>query len=83
MFLFNLSRSAFVSFNVVGLSKQTLVQIPWHMKEQVGSFNIKFSAQHHHNDMRLLERFNVLAAYQAHSHIFCADPQVFGVTTVQ
>ncbi|WP_346394429.1 hypothetical protein [Pseudomonas syringae] len=83
MFLFNLSRSAFVSFNVVDLSKQTLVQIPWHMKEQVGSFNIKFSAQHHHNDMRLLERFNVLAAYQAHSHIFCADPQVFGVTTVQ
>lgn len=83
MFLFNLSRSAFASFNVVDLSKQTLVKVPSHMRGQVGSFKIKFSAQHHHNDMRLLERFNLLAAYQAHSHIFCADPKVFGVTTIQ
>ncbi|MFG0682848.1 hypothetical protein ACF8GB_20360 [Pseudomonas sp. xss_4] len=83
MFLFNLNRSAFVSFNFLNLSKQTLVEIPSYMKDQVGSFSIKFSAQHHHNDMRLLERFNVLAAYQAHSHIFCADPQVFGITTIQ
>lgn len=83
MFLFNLSRSAFASFNIVDLSKQTLVKVPSHMREQVKTFNIKFSAQHHHNDMGLLERFNVLAAYQAHSHIFCADPQVFGITTIQ
>ncbi|WP_337226086.1 hypothetical protein [Proteus terrae] len=82
MFLFNLSRSAFASFNVVDLSKQTLVNIPPRMKGQVASFNIKFSAQHHHNNMRLLERFNVLAAYQSHSHIFCADPKVFGITTI-
>ncbi|MGG4603763.1 hypothetical protein ACLPHM_03105 [Paenalcaligenes sp. Me131] len=81
MFLFNLSRSAFASFNVLNLSKQTLVTVPSRMKEQVKSFNIKFSAKHHHNDMRLLKNFNVLAAYQAHSHVFCADPQVFGVTT--
>ncbi|CAM3956045.1 DUF4238 domain-containing protein [Bordetella tumbae] len=83
MFLFNLSRSAFASFNILDLSKQTLVKVPSHMKKQVESFNIKFSAQHHHNNTGLLERFNVLAAYQAHSHIFCADPQVFGVTTIQ
>lgn len=83
MFLFNLNRSAFASFNVVDLSKQTLVEVSPHMREQVEAFNIKFSAQHHHNDMRLLERFNVLAAYQAHSHIFCADPNVFGITTIQ
>ncbi|MDU7403244.1 MAG: hypothetical protein E7L15_05110 [Citrobacter portucalensis] len=82
MFLFNLSRSAFASFNVVDLSKQTLIQIPPRMRGQVESFNIKFSAQHHHNNMRLLERFNVLAAYQAHSHIFCADPKIFGITTI-
>jgi len=83
MFLFNLSRSAFASFNVVNLSKQTLVEVPTQMREQVKSFNMEFSAQHHHNVMNLLERFNVLAAYQAHSHIFCADPQVFGITTIQ
>lgn len=83
MFLFNLSRSAFASFNVVNLSKQTLVQVPTQMREQVKSFNMKFSAQHHHNVMNLLERFNLLAAYQARSHIFCADPQVFGITTIQ
>jgi len=83
MFLFNLSRSAFAAFNVVDLSKQTLVEVSSRMRGQVGSFNMKFSAQHHHNDMKLLERFNVLAAYQAHSHIFCADPQVFGITTIQ
>lgn len=82
MFLFNLSRSAFASFNVVDLSRQSLVQIPPRMRGQVESFNIKFSAQHHHNNMRLLERFNVLAAYQAHSHIFCADPKIFGITTI-
>jgi hypothetical protein len=81
MFLFNLSRSAFASFNVVNLSKQTLVEVPQHIKGKVDSFNIKFSAQHHHNDIRLLEKFNALATYQAHSHIFCADPQVFGVST--
>lgn len=83
MFLFNLSRSAFASFNVIDLSKQTLVEVPPRMRGQVESFNMKFSAQHHHNHMRLLERFNMLAAYQAHSHIFCADPQVFGITTIQ
>ncbi|WP_256674226.1 hypothetical protein [Pseudomonas sp. DE0010] len=83
MFLFNLSRSAFASFNVVDLSRQTLVEVPPQMRGQVESFNMKFSAQHHHNNMILLERFNVLAAYQAHSHIFCADPQVYGVTTIQ
>ncbi|WP_313079509.1 hypothetical protein [Atlantibacter sp.] len=82
MFLFNLSRTAFASFNVVDLSKQTLVNIPPRMMGQVASFNIKFSAQHHHNNMRLLERFNALAAYQSHSHIFCADPKVFGITTI-
>ncbi|HBZ8437511.1 TPA: hypothetical protein M8J30_004990 [Klebsiella aerogenes] len=82
MFLFNLSRSAFASFNVVDLSKQTLVNIPPRMRGQVASFNINFSAQHHHNNIRLLERFNVLAAYQSHSHIFCADPKVFGITTI-
>lgn len=82
MFLFNLSRSAFASFNVVDLSKQTLVQIPPRMRGQVESFNIKFSAQHDHNNMRLLKRFNILAAYQAHSHIFCADSKIFGVTTI-
>lgn len=83
MFLFNLNRSAFASFNVVDLAKQTLVKVPPRMREQVELFNIKFSAQHHHNNMKLLEKFNVLAAYQAHSHIFCAEPQVFGVTTIQ
>lgn len=83
MFLFNLNRSTFASFNVVDLSKQTLIKVPSHMREQVDSFNIRFSAQHHHNNMRLLEGFNVLAAYQAHSHIFCADPHVFGITTIQ
>jgi len=82
MFLFNLNRSAFASFNVVDLSKQTLVQIPPRMRGKVESFNIKFSAQHHHNNMRLLERFNALAAYQAHSHVFCADPKIFGITTI-
>ena len=82
MFLFNLSRSAFAVFNVVKLSKQTLVNIPPRMMEKIGSYNIKFSAQHLHNNMNLLERFNVLAAYQAHSHIFCADPNIFGVTTI-
>jgi hypothetical protein len=82
MFLFNLSRSAFAVFNVVKLSKQTLVNIPPRMMEQIGSYNIKFSAQHLHNNMNLLKRFNVLAAYQAHSHIFCADPNIFGVTTI-
>lgn len=82
MFLFNLSRSAFAVFNVVKLSKQTLVNIPPRMMEQIGSYNIKFTAQHLHNNMNLLERFNVLAAYQAHSHIFCADPNIFGVTTI-
>jgi len=83
MFLFNLNRSAFASFNILDLSKQTLVKLPSQMKKQVESFDIKFSAQHHHNNTGLLERFNVLAAYQAHSHIFCADPKVFGVTTIQ
>lgn len=83
MFMFNLNRSAFAAFNVLELSKQTIVEVPAWMKDQVGSFNIKFSAQHHHNDQRLLERFNVLSAYQAHSHIYCADPQVFGITTIQ
>ncbi|MGQ6335425.1 hypothetical protein ACUNEH_12905 [Serratia sp. IR-2025] len=82
MFLFNLSRSAFALFSVVDLSKQTLVTISQRMRGQVESFNIKFSAQHHHNNMRLLERFNVLAAYQAHSHIFCADPKIFGISTI-
>lgn len=82
MFLFNLSRSALASFNVVDLSKQTLVKIPPRMRGQEASFNIKFSAQHHHNDMRLLKVFNGLAAYQAHSHIFCADPKIFGITTI-
>lgn len=82
MFLFNLGRSAFAVFNVVDLSKQTLVDIPPRMMEQVGSYNISFSAQYHHHDLRLLERFNKLAAYQAHSHIFCADPNIFGVTTI-
>lgn len=83
MFLFNLSRSAFASFNFVDLSKQSLVKVPSHMRKQVEFFSMKFSAQHHHNDMRLLERFNVLAAYQAHSHVFCADPKVFGITVIQ
>jgi len=82
MFLFNLRRSAFAVFNVVDLTEQTLVKIPPRMRRQVGSYNIKFSAQHHHNDMTLLERFNGLAAYQAHSHIFCADPKIFGITTI-
>jgi len=82
MFLFNLSRSAFAVFNVVDLSKQNLVKIPPHIKWQVGSYNIKFSAQRHHNHMDLLKLFNVMAAYQAHSHIFCADPKIFGITTI-
>lgn len=82
MFLFNLSRSAFASFNVVDLSKQNLVNIPPQIRGKVESFNIKFSAQHHHNDMRLLEFFNGLSTYQANSHIFCADPKIFGVTTI-
>ncbi|AEX03646.1 hypothetical protein [Klebsiella michiganensis] len=82
MFLFNLNRSAFAAFSVVDLSKQTLVEIQPQMRRQVGLYNIKFSAQHHHNDMKLLEFFNVLAAYQAHSHIFCADPKIFGITTI-
>ena len=82
MFLFNLSRSAFAVFNVVELSKQTLVNVPPRMMGQIGSYNIKFSAQHHHNNMSLLKRFNMLSAYQAHSHIFCADPTIFGVTTI-
>jgi hypothetical protein len=83
MFLFNLNRTAFASFNVVKLAKQTIVEVPSQIRGNVGSFNIKFSAQHHHNNMMLLERFNFLAAYQAHSHIFCADPQVYGITTIQ
>lgn len=37
MFLFNLGRSAFAVFNVVDLSKQTLVNISPRMMEQVGS----------------------------------------------
>jgi hypothetical protein len=82
MFLFNLNRSAFAAFSVVDLSNQTLVEIQPQMRGQVGLYNIKFSAQHHHNDMQLLEFFNVLAAYQAHSHIFCADPKIFGITTI-
>lgn len=82
MFLFNLGRSAIAVFNVVDLSKQTLVNISPRMMEQVGSYNISFSAQHHHHNLSLLERFNKLAAYQAHSHIFCADPNIFGVTTI-
>lgn len=83
MYLFNLNRSAFAVFNIVDLSKQTLVEVPLPMREKVGSLNIKISAQHHHNNMELLERFNELAAYQSHSHIFCAEPKVFGVTTIQ
>ncbi|MCY0790420.1 hypothetical protein N0392_12080 [Morganella morganii] len=82
MFLFNLSRSAFASFNVVDLSKQNLANIPPQIKGKVESLNIKFSVQHHHNDMRLLGFFNGLATYQANSHIFCADPKIFGVTTI-
>ncbi|WP_263795085.1 hypothetical protein [Klebsiella oxytoca] len=80
--LFNLSRSAFAMFSMVDLSNQTLVNIPPQMREQVGSYNIKFSALHRHNDMMLLESFNRLAAYQAHSHIFCAEPRIYGITTI-
>lgn len=82
MFLFNLNRNAFAVFSVVDLAKQTLVEIQPQMRGHVGSYNIKFSAQHHHNNMDLLRKFNGLAAYQAHSHIFCADADIFGVTTV-
>jgi hypothetical protein len=82
MFLFNLNRSAFAAFGVVDLSKQTLVEIQPQMRGQVGKYNIKFSAQQHYNNLELLKTFNLLAAYQAHSHIFCADPKIFGITTI-
>ena len=80
--IYNLNRNAFAIFDMVDLSNQTIVNIPPQMRGKVGSYNIKFSTQHHHNDMSLLEFFNSLAAYQAHSHIFCADPQIFGITTI-
>lgn len=82
MFLFNMSRSAFASFSIVNIKNQTLVKIPQNMRHQCESLKIKFTAQHHHNDMRLLEKFNGLAAYQSSSNIFCADPQVYGTTTI-
>ncbi|SIR82054.1 hypothetical protein SAMN05878276_0377 [Aquipseudomonas alcaligenes] len=83
MFLFNLGRSAYAAFNVVNLSRQTIVDVPDYMREQAQSFDIKFSAQYHHNNMVLLEKFNALAVYQCNSHVFCADSQIYGVTTIR
>jgi hypothetical protein len=83
MFLFNLGRSAYAAFNIVDLSKQTNVDVPPEMRAQAGFFNIGFSAQYHHNNMVLLKKFNELAVYQSHAHVFCADSQVYGVETIK